>query len=247
VRSAVGPAPGDGPPRGPAAGARLSRSGTWQARGVPEVLTTLIVDYGGVLSSPVAESMLRWAGREGVDLEQLRELLTAWVQVSYDIDHPDDPIRRLERGELAQEGFEHLVGEHLGLPPESTAGLLTRMYACFGADELMNQVVLAARTAGIRTALLSNSWGDTYDRRGWDLMFDEVVISGEVGLRKPDPAIFHLTLDRLGVAAGECVFVDDLVHNIHAAVGVGMVGVHHTSADTSVEELEVLFARALRA
>ena len=97
----------------------------------------------------------------------------------------------------------------------------------------------------MRTGLLSNSWGNTYPRQGWDDMFDVVVVSGEVGMRKPEPRIFHHTLDLLGVAATEAVFVDDLDVNVRAAVAVGMVGVHHTAYDTTAARLEAVFGLPL--
>jgi len=76
-------------------------------------------------------------------------------------------------------------------------------------------------------------------------MFDVVVISGEVGMRKPEPGIYMHTASLLGVEPSECVFVDDLAHNIAAAVEVGMVGVHHTAYDATLMELEALFDRPL--
>jgi putative hydrolase of the HAD superfamily len=76
-------------------------------------------------------------------------------------------------------------------------------------------------------------------------MFDTIVISGEVGMRKPEPRIYRHTCADLGLTPAECVFVDDLVHNVAAAVDVGMVGVHHTSYATTEAELSVLFDRDL--
>jgi HAD superfamily hydrolase (TIGR01509 family) len=110
----------------------------------------------------------------------------------------------------------------------------------------MSALVRRARHSGLRTGLLSNSWGNDYPRDGWDEMFDVVVISGEVGMRKPEPGIFRHTLALIGLEPAECVFVDDLPHNIAAAVEVGMVGVLHTSYAESLAELEVLFDRSLR-
>jgi putative hydrolase of the HAD superfamily len=76
-------------------------------------------------------------------------------------------------------------------------------------------------------------------------MFDVVVISGEVGMRKPEPEIFAHTLALLGRPAHECVFVDDLPHNVDAAVELGIVGVRHTSYQETLLELEALFDRDL--
>jgi putative hydrolase of the HAD superfamily len=103
-----------------------------------------------------------------------------------------------------------------------------------------------AKRAGFATALLSNSWGNDYPRDEWDVMFDVVVISGEVGMRKPEHEIFTLTADKLGVPPAQCVFVDDLLPNITAAAEVGMTGVHHISQHQTVEELETLFEVPLR-
>jgi putative hydrolase of the HAD superfamily len=77
-------------------------------------------------------------------------------------------------------------------------------------------------------------------------MFDAIVISGEVGMRKPEPEIFEHVLDRLGVRAEETVFVDDLDHNVRAAADLGIVAVHHTSYDATAAELGDLFGVHLR-
>jgi putative hydrolase of the HAD superfamily len=107
---------------------------------------------------------------------------------------------------------------------------------------------LAARLKeeGLRTAVLSNSWANTYPDEGWDELFDAVVISGHVGMRKPEPEIYHHVLDLLDVPASRCAFVDDLGPNVRAAAELGMVGVHHRSYDETVAELEVLTGRTLR-
>jgi putative hydrolase of the HAD superfamily len=110
----------------------------------------------------------------------------------------------------------------------------------------MLDIVRAARAAGIRTGLLSNSWGLDYERDGWEALFDAVVISGEVGLRKPDPAIYALAAQRLDLPPEQIVFVDDLRPNVRAAVSAGMVGVQHVDVETTASELEVLFDTSLR-
>jgi HAD superfamily hydrolase (TIGR01509 family) len=124
-------------------------------------------------------------------------------------------------------------------------GLLKRMFDQFEDAPAMAGLVLRARRAGLRTGLLSNSWGNEYPREGWDEMFDAIVISGEVGMRKPEPEIFEHVLRLLGVDAGQTVFVDDLEHNVHAAEALGLVGVHHTSYDRTVADLEQLFGLPL--
>jgi putative hydrolase of the HAD superfamily len=100
--------------------------------------------------------------------------------------------------------------------------------------------VLAARRAGIRTALLSNADGPDEPIPWLEALFDVLVFSGDVGMAKPDPAIYQLAVSRLGLSPGECVFVDDLAVNVRGAVAAGLVGVHHTSVVSTLAELSVL-------
>lgn len=162
---------------------------------------------------------------------------------------PASPVHALERGEIGIEDFECLLAAALGERGSvvQAEGLLTRVLS--GLAELRDDMlglVRRARHAGIRTALLSNSWGDHYPEEEWEGAFDVVVISGRVGMRKPDAEIFRHTADLLGVPVDECVMVDDLAGNIRGAVAAGMVGVLHQSYEDTAEELEILFDRRLR-
>jgi len=111
----------------------------------------------------------------------------------------------------------------------------------------MLDAVLKARQAGIRTGLISNSWGTSrYDRSRLGELFDGVVISGEVGIRKPAPEIYALGAERIGVWPDRCVFVDDLPFNLEPAAELGMATVHHLSAEQTIAELEQLLGTELR-
>lgn len=103
-----------------------------------------------------------------------------------------------------------------------------------------------ARQGGLKTALLSNADGWWQPPAVLSGLLDVAVISGEVGLAKPDTDIYLLTATKLGVEPGECVFIDDLAVNVHGAAEAGMVGVHHRSTRSTLEELEILLAIALR-
>jgi putative hydrolase of the HAD superfamily len=212
-------------------------------------LNGLLVDYGGVLTNPLPEIMGRWVQADRIDRERFTDLARRW----FGEDAGPNPIHDLETGRISAADFERrlaaeLVGDagvdHTGAG--STAGMLTRMFAGMRIEPSMLDAVRAARGAGVRTGLLSNSWGLDYVRDGWDALFDAVVISGEVGLRKPDPAIYALAAERLDLPPAQIVFVDDLAVNVRAAVAVGMVGVRHVDAATTVEELEILLGRSLR-
>jgi epoxide hydrolase-like predicted phosphatase len=157
-----------------------------------------------------------------------------------------NPVHALERGECAVADFERLLAERLVTTTGGKViadGLLTRMLSASRPDPLMYQVIRDLRAKGLRTALLSNSWGEGgYPRQDFPGLFDAVVISGEVGMRKPEPRIFLHTAELLDIDPAECVFIDDVEGNVRAAVGCGMTGVHHKDPSDTVVRLTELFA-----
>lgn len=204
----------------------------------------LIVDWGGVLTERLDLAVRAWAEHEHIDLEAYRRAMMRWLGPEEQLEATVNPIHALERGELAVPDFEQRLAagmQHLDGHPVQAEGLLDRMFGYFERAHAMNSLVFRAHQHGIRTALLSNSWGNTYPRDGWDDMFDVVVISGEVGMRKPEREIFDLTCTRLEIAAHDCVFVDDLAVNTAAADDLGMTAVLHRSYDETAARLEELF------
>ena len=204
----------------------------------------LIVDWGGVLTMPIHTAIGRWLTATGIDHDHYGAVVRRWVQP---LPGESSPVHQLERGELALEDFEHLLSAALAREGSlvEARGLVGRMFADLAIyEDTMTSLVTRARSAGVRTALLSNSWGNEYDRSDWQEMFDAVVISGEVGMRKPEPGIFELALRRIGLRAGECVFIDDMAHNVDAAQQAGLAGIVHRSFDETAAELEALFPGA---
>jgi epoxide hydrolase-like predicted phosphatase len=204
----------------------------------------LIVDWGGVLTMPIHTAIGRWLKATGVDHDHYGQVVRRWVEP---LPGESSPVHRLERGELAVEEFEHLLSAALAREGSmvEAQGLVGRMFADLAIyEDSMTSLVTRARAAGIRTALLSNSWGNEYDRSDWHEMFDTVVISGEVGMRKPEPEIFELILHRIGLPADECVFIDDMAHNIVAAQQAGLAGIVHRTFDETASELGDLFPGA---
>jgi epoxide hydrolase-like predicted phosphatase len=204
----------------------------------------LIVDWGGVLTMPIHAAIASWFKATGVEHDHYGAVVRRWVETL-----PGDisPIHQLERGELALEDFEHLFSAALAREGSlvEARGLVGRMFADLAIyEDSMTSLVTRARAAGVRTALLSNSWGNEYDRSDWHEMFDSVVISGEVGMRKPEPGIFELAVQRIGLPAAECVFIDDMPHNIAAAEQAGLVGIVHQTFEETATELESLFPGA---
>lgn len=201
----------------------------------------LIVDWGGVLTMPVQTAIGHWLQASGVDHDHYGEVVRRWVQP---MPGQSSPVHRLERGEMTVEDFEQLLCAALAQEGSNVeaSGLVGAMFAGLATyEDAMTGLVTRARGAGIRTALLSNSWGNEYDRSDWHQMFDTVVISGEVGMRKPEPAIFQLVVDRLGLPAAECVLIDDMAHNIAAAEQAGLAGIVHQTFELTVAQLEAFF------
>ena len=212
-------------------------------------LRGLLVDYGGVLTNPLPEFMTEWVKADGIDPDRFAELMRRWLGPGAD----RNPVHDLETGRISAAEFERLLAAELfeGTPAQpgaadGAAGMLTRMFSGMRVESSMIDVVRTVRAAGVRTGLLSNSWGLDYERDDWDALFDAVVISGEVGLRKPDPAIYALASERLALPPEQIVFIDDLRPNVQAAAATGMVGVQHVDLETTVSELEILFETSLR-
>ncbi|MEU6883222.1 HAD family phosphatase [Streptomyces sp. NPDC046712] len=193
----------------------------------------VVFDYGGVLTSTVKESIAAWLAADGIEPQSFSRTLKAWLSRGA----PDGtPIHRLETGELAVEEFDALLAAELTTidgRPVDPVGVLARLFAGMRLDPAMLGLVEELRELGIRVALLSNSWGNTYPRERIDALFDPVVISGEVGLRKPLAPIYELTLERLGVAAGRVLFLDDAEPNVLGARAVGMQAHLHVDAPST--------------
>lgn len=211
-------------------------------------LSGLIVDWGGVLTIGMQEAMGSWAADEAIDITDFIAVMREWLGTEYALEAAYNPIHALEKGELQVPEFERHLAESLTGrtgQPIAPDGLLDRMFRFFRHSPDMIALVRRAKEQGIRTALLSNSWGNNYPQHLFDGMFDVVVISGEVGMRKPDAEIFHHTLEAVGLPAEQCVFVDDLLPNVQAAREVGLVAVHHTDYATTAAELDALFGLTL--
>jgi epoxide hydrolase-like predicted phosphatase len=198
----------------------------------------LLLDFGGVLTTNVFDSFRDFCIAEGLEPDAVKRLFR-------DQPRARDLVRALETGDLSEDEFGERFGELLEI--EDRTRLVDRMFDGLRADERMVDAVRRARAQGIRTGLVSNSMGaGRYDRAAFPELFDGVVISGEVGMHKPQPEIFLLGAERAGVAPENCVFVDDLRENCAGAEAVGMTPVLHRGPDTTLPELERLLGVELR-
>ena len=211
-------------------------------------LSGLVVDWGGVLTIGMREAMGAWVQDEAIDVDAYIAVMREWLGPEYGMEAAYNPIHAIEKGELEVPEFEVQLADALARRTGQridAEGLLGRMFRFFRHSPDMIALVRRAKEQGIRTALLSNSWGNNYPTDLFDGMFDVVVISGEVAMRKSDADIFHYTLDQIGLVAPECVFVDDLLPNVHAARELGFVAIHHTDYPSTAGEIDALFGRTL--
>ena len=207
----------------------------------------VLYDFGGVFVPSPFEASAALAERLGVTTEELDERLFG----PYHLD-TDHPWHRLERGEITFDAARREIlamgplGGHDSLDPLTlladfaAGGLVVR--------DFMIDTVHRVRAEGVATAIVTNNlaefgahWRALLDVDG---LFDVVIDSSEVGVRKPDPAIFRLTCERLGVATAEAVFIDDHEGNLAGAALAGLrtvfAGVSDASARAAADELVAL-------
>lgn len=198
----------------------------------------LLVDFGGVLTTNVFDSFRAFCLAEGLDPEAVKKVFLEDPRALHE-------LRRLEIGEVSEDEFAAHFGPLLDI--QRTDGLVDRLFGHMRPDGAMVAAVGRAKRSGIRTGLISNSWGpDRYDRESFPELFDGVVISGEVGLRKPEPEIFRVGAERIALSPEQCVFVDDLRENCAGAEAVGMTAVLHRGAEDTLPRLERLLGVPLR-
>lgn len=185
----------------------------------------LLLDYGGVLTGPVTASFAAFERRLGIPEGRSFEVLVAASRTP-----GGGLIGALERGELDVATFDARLTGLLREAGYDVPGgdLLDGLFQALAPAGRLWDLTRQVRDAGVVTGLLSNSWGThTYPWDRLDQHFDAVVISGDVGLRKPDPAIYRLACDRVGRPPEACVFVDDLARNVEVARELGMAAVLH--------------------
>jgi putative hydrolase of the HAD superfamily len=201
-----------------------------------QAFSALLVDWGGVLTTSLFESFQAYCRQVELDPQTLvgrfsgdptsRELLIA-----------------LEKGELEEAEFELGLAAQLGVDPE---GLIDGLFARVEPEPAMVEAVRTAHDAGVRTALVSNSWGvHRYPHALLAEIFDGIVISGEERMRKPSRRMYELGAERAGAPAELCVYVDDLPFNLPPAEKLGMATVHHRNAQRTIPELERLLGLSL--
>jgi putative hydrolase of the HAD superfamily len=211
-------------------------------------IRAVIFDFGGVFIDSPFDALV--AAAEQRDLDPQRLLDVVFGPYDQDTDHP---WHRLERGEISVvEARDEIVAASVASGGVEIDPFV--LLAELSGSEIRHEVVdycRELRDAGLRTGLLTNNAKEfeTFWRPllPLDELFDDVVDSSAVGLRKPDARIYRLALDRLGVDAPEAVFIDDALGNVDGARAVGMQAVHigpsRSDVATALGELRAIVGR----
>jgi len=202
----------------------------------------VISDFGGVLTTPLHEAFVAYQERTGVSPTQLAEAMRR----ATDAFQGRHPLFELEKGAITEAEFLRRLEAELG-GGVRLHELRSTYFANLHPNEPVIERMRALRGAGLRMALLTNNvreWEPLWRAKLPDIdeIFEVVVDSAFVGMRKPDPEIYELTLERLGgdLRAGDCVFVDDVDVNCAAARSLGMHAVHFVDSGQALAELEEL-------
>jgi putative hydrolase of the HAD superfamily len=207
------------------------------------VIQAVVSDFGGVITTPLTAAFTRAHEEMGIPLESLRQAMGLLAAR-----HPEPPLFVLERGQMTEPEFmamvEGAVGEVLGREV-TLDNYGARIMGEFERNEQLLDYYRRLRDErGIRLAILTNNvreWHDAWRTRlRVDELFELVVDSSFVGMRKPQPEIYALILERLGLPPEACAFVDDVEVNVTAAAAAGMHAIHFRDTEQAIAELDAL-------
>ena len=211
--------------------------------GAGRAFDAVVFDFGGVIISPITGKVEALASSRDMELSKLLHVLLGPMDVST----PDHPWHQAERGELAVADLQESVAPYAEEHGIELHG--DEMEYLFNLEYTFNQAVLdrvaSLRAEGYRTALLTNSvqeFRPTLEHQVDMNLFDAVVDSSFEGCRKPEPAIYDRTSERLGVAPDRIVFLDDFGPNVEGARAAGWTAIHVTSAEQALADLDEVLA-----
>ncbi len=204
------------------------------------MIRAVISDFGGVLTNPLIQSFVAYQEETGVDFSRFGEAMRQIQERT-----GEHPLFELECGRLTEDQFYDRLEAELG-GEISLREFRDSYFANLDPNEPVIEYMRSLRGRGYRMAILTNNVREWEPK--WramipeiDEIFDVIVDSGFVGLRKPDPRIYELTLERLGgLEASECVFVDDVDVNCAAAAAMGMHPVQFLDADQAIRDVEAV-------
>lgn len=193
-------------------------------------IRALIFDFGGVLVRMIDDQpRLELAEKLGISLSRLDDLV-----------FNSETSAQASRGEITVKSHWETVRKALGIRAEDMPAFLKQYWS---ADDVNWKLLDYIRDLHPRykIGLISNAWDDLrltmHDRWNIDVLFDEMIISAEVKIEKPDPRIFHLAVERLQVQPDEAIFVDDIYENVEAARKEGLNAIHYQGLPQAIDEI----------
>jgi putative hydrolase of the HAD superfamily len=204
------------------------------------VTRAVVCDFGGVLTTPLIESFLHYQEQSGIPFEDIVAAMGRLTERT-----GKNPLHELEKGVITEDEFLGSIEQEMG-GGVSLRELHLVYFDHLRPNERMIEFVRSLRVErGMRSALLTNNvreweakWRSMLPQI--DEIFEVIVDSAFVGMRKPDPRIYSLTVERLGggVSASDCVFIDDIEVNCQAARELGMAAVQFHSTEQAIAEVE---------
>ena len=202
-------------------------------------IEAVISDFGGVLTTPLVQSFMAFQDETGISAETLGEAMQAVTEAE-----GENPLFRLERGEITEDSFlerlsgglEPLLGHHPQLHRFKEI-----YFEALNPNPQMIELMRELKDEGYRMAMLTNNvqeWEPLWrSMLPVDEIFETVVDSGFVGCRKPESKIYRLTLERIGMPAEACLFVDDVEVNCEGARKAGMTAVHFQDNEQAIADI----------
>ena len=203
----------------------------------------VVSDFGGVLTTPLIESFLAYQRETGIALEELGTAMGRMMEQ----DEGRHPLFELEKGNISEDEFTRRLGAELG---RELTSMRDTYFENLHPNEPMISYLRGLREDGLRLALLTNNvreWEPLWRAKLPDVddLFEVIVDSAFVGMRKPEPEIYSLTLERLGggLRFEDCLFLDDIEVNCDAARELGMTAVRFVENDQAIAELDAALGR----
>lgn len=207
-------------------------------------ITTVISDFGGVLTTPLLAAFAAFQDDSGISPENLGLAMREGLAEGEEM-----PLFKLERGEISEDAFIERLEDGLEAILGHRPHLHHFRHQFFGAldpNEPMIELMRELKASGLRMAMLTNNvreWEPLWrSMLPVDEIFEEIIDSAFVGCRKPEPRIYELTLERIGSPAANCLFIDDLAVNCESAEAAGMKAVHFRDNEQAIGEIRAALA-----
>jgi putative hydrolase of the HAD superfamily len=207
-------------------------------------IEAIVSDFGGVLTTPLVQSFMAFQDRTGIGPEVLGKAMQTLAEAN-----GDNPLFEMERGEISEAAFLAQLTDALepllGHRPEMHR-FREIYFEALHPNPPMIELMRELQAGGYRMAMLTNNvreWEPLWRSMvPVDEIFETVVDSGFVGCRKPESKIYSLTLERLGLAAEACLFVDDVPVNCEGAERAGMTAVHFQDNEQAIAAIRAVLA-----